>query len=209
MLGYLIDPNYAPLLELLQNLQEARLQRVKSMIERLMPLGVILDYDRVLELARGGTVGRPHIARAMLERRYVHSLQEAFDSFLGEGKPAYLPHNLLSPTRAIEIIHRSGGVAVLAHPGRVSHVESIIEALVPFGLDGVEAFYPDHTPAMIKSYRALADRHNLIVTGGSDFHRREPDGSARIGSVKFPKGVDPIVALYTRAERYKIGPTSI
>lgn len=207
MLGYLIDPNCAALLDLLQNLQEARLHRVKAMLERLMLLGVSVDYERVLELARGGTVGRPHIARAMLERYYVSNLQEAFDRFLGEGKPAYIPHNLLSPVHAIEIIHTAGGVAVLAHPGRVSNAVSVIESLVPHGLDGIEAFYPDHTPTMIKAYRALAERHNLIVTGGSDFHRREPNGSARIGSVKFPKGVDPVAALYLRAERYKIGPT--
>ena len=101
-------------------------------------------------------------------------------------------------------MHQAGGIAVLAHPGRLDgDYHQIIESLVPVGLDGLEVYYPDHTPEIVRDLRQLAAQHNLVMTVGSDFHRREGDGSARIGTVTVPADVDIVGPLRERAARYR------
>jgi len=206
VLGYLIDVNNAPLLALLAELRDARVHRADRIVQKLATLGVNVPLERVYTLAGNGAVGRPHVARAMLEQGIVGSMQEAFDKYLADDGPAYVPHYRLDPARAIQMVHDAGGVTVLAHPGRYEHCREIIEGLLPLGLDGLEVYYPDHTSEMSESLRLISEQNGLLMTAGSDFHRREPDGKARIGSVKFPANLDIVAAMKERAARYKHHP---
>ncbi len=203
ILGYLFRPQDGPFLAFLAELRQARVDRINQIVRKLAALGVPIETARVLELADGGSVGRPHVARALLEKGYVGSLLDAFKRYLYDGGPAYVPHHALPPNRAIEVIHAAGGVAVLAHPGRYADPLGRLDELIPLGIDGVEVYYPDHAPALISALRGRAQRHNLIITAGSDFHRREGDGSARIGHHNLPTGLDLITPLLERAARYR------
>ncbi len=204
LLGYLFEPDNEPFLTMLVELRDARVSRADRIVQKLAALGVNVSLERVYALAGAGSVGRPHIARAMLEQGYVSSLQEAFDKYLEDGGPAFVPHYRLAPADAIQLLHQAGGIAVLAHPGRLDgDYHQILESLVPVGLDGIEVYYPDHTPEIVRDLRQLAARHNLVMTVGSDFHRREGDGSARIGTVKVPPDVDIVGPLRERAARYR------
>ena len=204
LLGYLFDPDNEPFLTMLVELRNARVSRADRIVQKLAALGVNVSLERVYALAGAGSVGRPHIARAMLEQGYVSSLQEAFDKYLEDGGPAFVPHYRLAPADAIQLLHQAGGIAVLAHPGRLDgNYHQILESLVPVGLDGIEVYYPDHTPEIVRDLRQLAAQHNLVMTVGSDFHRREGDGSARIGTVKVPPDVDIVGPLRERAARYR------
>ncbi len=204
LLGYLFDPDNEPFLTMLVELRNARVSRADRIVQKLAALGVNVSLERVYALAGAGSVGRPHIARAMLEQGYVSSLQEAFDKYLEDGGPAFVPHYRLAPADAIQLLHQAGGIAVLAHPGRLDgDYHQILESLVPVGLDGIEVYYPDHTPEIVRDLRQLAAQHNLVMTVGSDFHRREGDGSARIGTVKVPPDVDIVGPLRERAARYR------
>jgi 3',5'-nucleoside bisphosphate phosphatase len=203
VIGYLVDPGHTAFQQLLADLRGSRVERAQRIVEKLHALGLNVSLDRVYAIAGTGAVGRPHVAKAMLETKLVGSLQEAFDKYLADDGPAYVPHVTLGPKHAIEMIHAAGGVAVLAHPGRYPDYRPIVEELLPLGLDGVEAYYPDHSPEISQALRLLARERDLVFTVGSDFHRREGDGSARIGTVKFPADVDIVGSLKARAERYR------
>jgi predicted metal-dependent phosphoesterase TrpH len=199
ILGYLFDPGGAVLSTLLLQLRQSRVDRIGQMVNKLAALDVVVPVEEVLALADSGSVGRVHVARIMLRRGYVASLQEAFDRYIRDGGPAYVPHYPLTPQQAIDTVHQSGGVAVLAHPGRYADYRAIITELAPLGLDGIEVYYPDHTPPIVAELRALARRYGLLMTVGSDFHRRDGDGSTSIGTVKFPANMDVVGALRERA----------
>ena len=203
ILGYLMDIDNGPLGKLLAELRDSRANRASKMVQKLADIGVNISYERVMALSKDGSVGRPHVARALVEGGYVGSIQEAFDKYLGDDGPAYVPHFRLEPQRAITMIHDAGGVAVLAHPGHFSDYRPVIESLVPLGLDGIEVFYPDHTPPIVEDLSAVARQHILVMTVGSDFHRREGDGSARIGTVKTPPNLGIVEALRERAKTYQ------
>jgi predicted metal-dependent phosphoesterase TrpH len=203
VLGYLFDVESQPFQVLLHDLRTTRIGRSAQIVDKLAQLGVEISIDRVYQLAGdGASVGRPHIARALVERGYVDSIGEAFTRYIGDDGPAYVPNFQLTPADAIAAIHAAGGVAVLAHPGLYEDFPAIIERLVPLGLDGVETYYYDHLPEQVRQLEQLAAKHGLIRTVGGDFHRREPDASARIGKVKFPATLDIIGALESRAQQY-------
>lgn len=189
ILGYLLDIEHAPFQDALAEMRDARAGRAERIVAKLTALGVPVSLERVHQLAGQGAIGRPHIAQAMFETGHVRSLQEAFDRYIDNHGPAYIPRYQLEPRRAIELIHGAGGVAVLAHPGHYDGYAALIQALVAEGLDGIEVFYPDQGPALVEHLRVLARQYDLVMTGGSDFHRRDGDGSARIGSVNVPSDV--------------------
>jgi hypothetical protein len=203
LLGYLYALDATPFQTRLQTLRAQRLDRAALMVERLAELGVPVRYERVLEIAGEGAVARPHVAQALLEAGHVATLQEAFDRFLGDDRPANVPHGELTPPEAIALLHAAGGVAVLAHPIRlVEHhldPEAIVAELAPHGLDGLEVYYPDHTPEFTLRMRVLARRYDLVMTGGSDFHRREGD-TIRLGTQSVPG--EAVDHLRARAARY-------
>jgi hypothetical protein len=171
ILGYYIQPEHPALQETLQRRQGERVERARRIIAQLHELGLSLEWERVQALAGSGTVGRPHIARALRQAGYVATVSEAFDRYLGDGRPAHIPHPIFLPEEAIALIHQVRGAAVLAHPGLAPDYTALIERLVPAGLDGIEAYHPGHGATVRANLRGMAARFNLVITGGSDFHR--------------------------------------
>jgi predicted metal-dependent phosphoesterase TrpH len=167
-------------------MRDARLNRAYTMLQRLEDLGMPLDWEDIAALAQGQSVGRPHVARALLNRGYVDSIQEAFDRYVARGKPAYVPRLRLTPAEVIEGIHAAGGVAVLAHPAHSGAVDLIPE-LVSLGIQGLEVYYPRHSRSDVRQLLVLCQRYDLIATGGSDFHAADHEEGAPLGSIFVPK----------------------
>jgi 3',5'-nucleoside bisphosphate phosphatase len=169
ILGYYPDQAAEWFQEFCRRQREERRARIQQMLARLAPLGVPVDEAEVFALVREGSVGRPHVARAMLARGYVKSVREAFDRYLGAGKPAYVPRPKLTPEDAVRLIRRAGGVPVFAHPG-LANRDEMIPALISAGLMGIECHYAEHSAAQTASYVQRCRDHDLVATGGSDFH---------------------------------------
>ena len=181
LLGFLIDVNHPILKERLEYLQRARAERNPRMAEKLNKLGINITFDEVLKVSGGGQVGRPHFAQVLIEKGYVRSFQEAFDRFLKKGAPAYVEKMRFSAEESIHFINEANGVAVLAHPNTLqlngySELENLILRLVKKGLRGIEAYYPEHSALEVAQYKTLAERHGLLVTGGTDYHGIEKNG---------------------------------
>lgn len=186
ILGYYVSLESGPLQEMMQAMQNARLGRARKMVERLGELGMPLEWEDVRALAGGESVGRPHVARALLKRGYVVTLQDAFDRFLANGGPAYVPRLKLTPAEVIHAIIEAGGVASLAHPGYYWTALELLPEFVGYGLRGVEVHYPNHSPDEIKALLRLCRKHGLIATGGTDFHGPGFEEGAPLGSVYVP-----------------------
>ncbi|MBI5155040.1 hypothetical protein HZA57_07365 [Candidatus Poribacteria bacterium] len=137
--------------------------------------------DAVVAQCDGGVVGRPHVARALVESGHVADFQEAFDRFLGNGKPADVPKMMVGPEFTIDLIHQAGGIAVLAHPGLWNQFD-LIRELVPMGLDGVEVWHTKHSPEEVARLAAIAKEFGLVMSGGSDCHGRLGDRPELLGS---------------------------
>jgi hypothetical protein len=184
ILGYLINYRDKELIERLDFLKKNRVERAYKILDKLKNIGMELNPEEVFAIAKLGTVGRLHIARAMLKKGFVGSISEAFYKYIGDKCPAYICGFKLSPSEAIKLIREADGIPVLAHPYSMNRNELIPE-FVAEGLMGLEVYYPEHTQSMVNFYLNLAQKYNLLVTGGSDCH-----GSAKpevkIGSVKLP-----------------------
>ena len=186
ILGYFLDWQDSDLLERLKTLRDSRHRRNPRIIERLQALGIEITYDEVRALAGTDSIGRPHIARILMYKHVVASAKEAFDRFLAEGKPAYVPRELPSPAEAIRWIKAVHGLAVLAHPTWIKVAEQslvdLVRQLKDDGLDGVEVYYSTHAARQTREYLNLAQQLGLLVTGGSDFHGlTKPDIQVGIG----------------------------
>ena len=185
ILGYFIDIDSTPLLEGIRQFQETRVTRIQGMIEKLRHLGVNdIDFAEVASLSCSDSVGRMHLAMILAQKGWVYDIKDAFEKYIGEDGPAYIPKWKLSPADAIDLIKQAGGAAVLAHPMMTS-CDELIPGLVKAGLDGLEVFYP-YTPVVaVRFYTQLAEKHHLVTTGGSDSH-----GSVKpythVGKVKIP-----------------------
>jgi hypothetical protein len=165
-------------------LREMRVNRAVRIVERLNVLGVGVTFDAVLQQAAGGALGRPHVARALIAGGWAGDFREAFDRYLGNGKPAFVPKEHLPLAEAIGIIHRAGGLAVLAHPGQLATRERIA-ALVDVGLDGLEVLHPGHNWDDSQRLDAFAVEFDLVRSGGSDWHGA-PDGARMLGMMRVP-----------------------
>lgn len=175
ILGYSIHFDDPVLNQTLYTLQMARKNRNPRIIELLRNLGFDISIEEVIEFAGAGQTGRPHIARLMTEKGFVGSINEAFDKYLGKGKPAYVDKYRIDCGKAIEIITGAGGIPVLAHPSLITicnnrNFEEMIAALKKIGIKGIEAYYPEHSMEQISYYVKIAEKHKLLVTGGTDFH---------------------------------------
>jgi predicted metal-dependent phosphoesterase TrpH len=198
MLGYMIDPDNQALIERLKWLREGREARNAEILEKLNKLGFELTWEEVTAFAGEDVVGRPHFAQALLARDLVKDKNEAFDKYLGKGKPAYADRRRMTPEHSIRLIREAGGVPVLAHPFTLNlsagALKRQVAELRDFGLGGIEVFYSEHTPQMTSQYLNLAGELGLVATGGSDFHgAMNPDiklGSG-FGSLQVP---DEVVA---------------
>lgn len=181
ILGYGVDPASAVLRDLTRTLIGGRDDRNPKIIAKLQELGVAITMEEVEIEAKADQsatkkpIGRPHIAAILLRKGYVSSIKQAFDKYLAPGGLAYFDKERLTPRRALEMIRESGGVAVLAHPVQLrttndAELERLLKDLIDLGLQGIEVIHSDHDDTLVQKYTALADRHRLLKTGGSDFH---------------------------------------
>ncbi|WP_353894516.1 PHP domain-containing protein [Proteinivorax hydrogeniformans] len=184
ILGYGIDVDDKGLNSALENLRKQREGRVKKIAQKLTEVGYPLSYEDVARDAKGKSIGRVHVAKAMIEKGYVTSVREAFDSFLASGQKAYVPRYKLSPSQAVDLIHEAGGTAVLAHPVQVKD-DNLVGRLAKI-VDGIEVYHSDHTPDDIKKYLSYAQKNSLIVSGGSDCHGGAKGMKALLGTVSVP-----------------------
>lgn len=170
ILGYHIDIFNAELRNQLEILISHRHERAKEMISKLHGLGYTITYERVLELAGNATaIGRPHIAKALVEKEYFTTISDVFIALLDKNGPAYVPHYKLTPEQVIKLIKQAGGIPVLAHPGLVGN-DDIVRRVIKAGICGLEVYHPKHDENQIQKYLAMANEHHLLITGGSDFH---------------------------------------
>ena len=172
ILGYFIDHRDADLGRFLDTQRGARVTRAEAIANRLADLGKPVDVEALLADTRKDTrrsLGRPQIARAMIAAGHVADIREAFDQWLATGRPGFVPREGPGPAEVIAAIHRAGGLASLAHPGKMD-LAPRVPLLVSFGLDALEVFHPDHDAALVERYSAIARSSRLLVTGGSDFH---------------------------------------
>jgi predicted metal-dependent phosphoesterase TrpH len=196
ILGYWVDEHDPQFQAALARFREGRVGRGRAMVNKLTALGFPLSWERVQEIAGDASIGRPHIAQAMVEAGYVASTDEAFDRFLGRNGPAYVEREKLSPAEAIKLIRDAGGVPVVAHPTYIANMEQEVAALVPHGLMGMEVYYRRYTPEQIAALRALADRLGLFPLGGSDYHAMEREEETEPGDIPLPdEVVDAFMAL--------------
>jgi len=174
ILGYFVDWTHPELNARLEEVRRFREERNPRILERLREMGLELDYGEVRRIAGGEVVGRVHIAQALVNRGYVRNVEEAFQRFLGRGRPAYVKRRLLPPQQAIWLIRQAGGVPCLAHPFSLclslERLEDVVGELRDWGLEGLEVYYHDHFPQQIRALREMAMRWDLVVTGGTDFH---------------------------------------
>jgi predicted metal-dependent phosphoesterase TrpH len=168
-----------------------RLERMKKMVSRLTEFGIVVDIDELQAFAHRGIVGRLHLAHFLAEGGTVGSVAEAFDRYLGDTKPCYVPIGSHTPKGAIEMVLQAGGVPILAHPG-LTQMDELIPQMVIYGLQGIEVWHGAHSPEQSRYYESLAKKYGLLVSGGSDCHG-PGKGEALIGKVKV--GLEVVEAL--------------
>ncbi len=186
ILAYGVDPGHEGFRATLSTIRSGRLGRAFLMVQRLNELGYPVSWERVQAIAGGENIGRPHVARAMVEAGVVPTVKHAFTAeFILDGGRCYVQRVKISPEEAIDEIHGAGGVAVAAHPGRTGLSDTEIATLADQGLDGIEVFYPRHSSAESERFGRLATQHGLLVTGGSDDHGSINEGRL-MGRVRLP-----------------------
>ncbi len=185
MLGYFIDWKRGWFRKRLEEIRKSRIERVYKIISKLKDFNIHIDAEEVFRLAgNNASVGRLHIAQAMLNSGAVKGMREVFEKYIGFLKPCYVPYTKFSPEEAIHTILKAGGVPVLAHPGLMGH-DKYIEEFVGYGLKGIEVYHTDHKPEAVKRYEEIAGRFGLVMTGGSDCHGLGK-GRVLMGRVKVP-----------------------
>ncbi len=195
VLGYFIDYTDAEFNAALDRFKKSRLQRGEKMVAKLGKLGIHIDWQRVREIADGSSIGRPHIAQAMLEKGYVTSFQQAFSEYLGHNRPAYVERDKMTPEEAVELIIKAEGLPVLAHPLTFPDPEALTAELKEGGLVGLETYYNGYTTEEINRLLMLAQKYELITTGGSDYHGID-DTETAIGGAGLPlEAVEKLIAL--------------
>jgi predicted metal-dependent phosphoesterase TrpH len=201
MLGYFLSWRDQGFQETLGEFRRGRVGRAQGMVEKLAELGMKVEWERVQELAEDGAVGRPHVARAMMERGYVAEFREAFDKYIGRNGPAYVERKKLLTVDAIALIREAGGAAVLAHPTWVDDLETHLGPLKEAGLAGIEVHYGSYSPDVVVDLAQLAQRYDLIPCGGSDYHAMGAGGEAQPGDQGPPeKSVEELWARATNPE---------
>lgn len=201
VLGYFIDYTDHELLVRLERMRDSRRGRAQRMIAKLGNLGIDIDWQRVQEIAGSGSVGRPHIAQAMLEKGYITSIKEAFTDYISRGGPAYAEREKMTPLQVSEIISQAKGLPVLAHPLTISDPEAMVIELKKAGLVGIEAYYDGYTTDEVSRLVSLANRQNLIATGGSDYHGLGLSNETMIGGANVPmESAEQLITLAKQRE---------
>ena len=189
VLGYFVDREQPEFIERLAQFRAGRIDRAQRIIGALERLGAPIEWERVQEIAGEASVGRPHIAQALLERGHIATFDEAFDRFIGRDGPAYAEREKLTPDEAIAMIGRAGGLAVFAHPSFTKEYERVAAELASAGAFGLEAYYKHYDPELVGELVALAQRHGLFALGGSDHHGIEREDEKLPGEIPLPDEV--------------------
>jgi predicted metal-dependent phosphoesterase TrpH len=186
ILGYFVDFASEEMKAALEKSRNSRQVRADAMLARLGELGINVSRDRVIELAGSASLGRPHIARAMLEKGHVSSLHEAFEKYIGHGRPAYVRREKMAPEDAVRLVSGAGGLAALAHPFTAVGYKALIARLKPTGLAAIEAYYNGYNEDDIAMLVSIAKKYDLVPTGGSDYHGLEENAETSLGGVDIP-----------------------
>lgn len=200
ILGYEFDIDNCNLLEFMEVCRINRLTRAKEIVKKLAERDVILDFDEIVELAGKSPITRPHIAHSMLNHEYVDSIKEAFTLYIGTGCSAYVPKVNFPVSQAIKLIRQAHGISSLAHPGKTISLP-VIEKIIGYGLDAIEIIHPSHNPKMVNHYRKVAQKFDLIPTGGSDFHGNRGYDANFLGQFMIP--YDSVKQIKKKCEKYE------
>jgi predicted metal-dependent phosphoesterase TrpH len=216
ILGYWMDERDPAFLAEMERFRDGRLGRGQEMVQKLRALGMDVAWERVLEIAGDASVGRPHVALALLEKGYVASINEAFDRYLANGGPAYVAREKLTPEDAIRMIHAAGGIAAVAHPqfiglpqragedgsrpyrndAYVAERNTALERLAKAGAVGMEVYYKNNSPELVAELRSVANRLGLLPLGGSDYHALGREDECPPGKIPMPdEAIPPFLAL--------------
>jgi predicted metal-dependent phosphoesterase TrpH len=188
LLAFGFDTESRELLDFMRTMRDGRKQRLTKIVSILRDLGMPIEESRVLEIAGEASVGRPHVARALMEKGYVANVQEAFDLWLGNDKPADVNRERLDPKDSIDLVHRHGGVVVIAHAIYMGDDYSIpVADLAGWGADGLETYYKHYPPETVAAHARLARKHHLARSGGSDYHGLGNSDDREIGDIDFPE----------------------
>jgi predicted metal-dependent phosphoesterase TrpH len=199
VLGYFIDYADEKFIHELQAMRDSRKNRALKMIEKLGDMGMKVSWQRVQELADGGSIGRPHVAQTMVEEGHVTSFREAFDNYIGRNGPAYVEREKMLPSEAVGLIVSARGLPVLAHPADIANLDELLVDLKKAGLIGIETYYNNYSPDTITSIEKTARQHELIMTGGSDYHAFGDGIETKIGDISLPdREINKLFALADR-----------
>lgn len=185
ILGYFVDHKYPAFLEHLSMFRRERLRRAERIVEKLNNLNVPLKLEDVLERAGTASIGRPHIATALVEGGLAESYRQAFSKYIGYGCPAYEKKYQLSPTEALQLVATAKGLSFLAHPGKYMSDAALLE-LIKAGVDGVEVIHPSHGPERMAHFRGIVNEYFLLQSGGSDFHGGKKNDDQALGVFTIP-----------------------
>ncbi|MBM4167202.1 MAG: PHP domain-containing protein [Ignavibacteria bacterium] len=185
ILGYFFDYKNIELLSYLDYFRSERLKRAEKIVNILHSLKIPLDFDAVVNKVHGDSIGRPHIALALLEGGFVRSYQDAFNKYLGARCPAYIEKQSVPPQELFAMITRAGGLSFVAHPGKFLN-DSLLQTLIQSGVDGIEVIHPSHSHGVIQFYRSVINEFFLLESGGSDFHGGERKDDAAFGKYTIP-----------------------
>lgn len=180
IVGLWLPKDISPLQDVLDEMLRNREQRNRDIVQKINELGMEMSYDEVLEESRGGSVGRPHIAAVMLKRKYVSSIREAFNKYMGKNGPAFVARKVLEPQAAVRLLREIGATPVLAHPGLIgcpyAWLADFVRSLTEAGLTAIEAYHSEHSAAQTREAVELAAANGLDLSGGSDYHGRAKPG---------------------------------
>ena len=205
VLGYFMDFNNPRFRNTLADSRNSRLERAKEMIARLNKLNIDISWQQVRQAAGKSTVGRPHIARVMLDNGYIKSFREAFDKYIGLGGPAYVERHKITPSEAVTLIKEASGLPVLAHPLTIEQPEKTIAELKSAGLVGIEVYYNGYTEDERNTLALLADKYNLIATGGSDYHGLDDSAETMLGDAGVPpEAAERLITLAMQHEQKSV-----
>lgn len=200
VLGYYIGYNDAGFRDRLLEIRDQRRNRAIQMVAKLNDLGFKINFENVVSLAGSDLIGRPHVAKAMVEAGYAENIDQVFEKYIEYGRPAYVRRYKFSPREAISLIKSSGGIAVLAHPGLIKS-QSLISKYLNEGIDGLEVYYPQHTFRQTENYLELARENKLLITGGSDYHGPgSSESRAQLGA----SGIDSEMMLAIKSRKNKL-----
>lgn len=185
ILGYLVEQNNRSFLEKLAFLRKTRVHRMERMVEKLQELGFPVSMDMVTDISGTGSVGRPHLAAVLVKIGVTGTILEAFDRYIGAGRPAYVPRYKMDPVEAVDLIKSAGGAPVLAHPGLNKSLD-ILGGLIKAGLAGIEVYHPSHSAEQTNYFKQTAGQYGLVATGGSDYHGPGHKEGSRFGIVTVP-----------------------